>query len=110
MSDDNVLNLAEIPYPSGSIQFRYSRILSPDKTRWIRHGLFVRYSETGQIVSEGNYVLGQEQGLWRDFHSNGQLAAEGEYVEGKEHGHWRFWDEEGNEQPSVLYAHGNEQA
>ena len=77
MSDDNVLDLAEIPYPSGSIQFRYSRILSPDKTRWIRHGLFVRYSETGQIVSEGNYVLGQEQGLWRDFHSNGQLAAEG---------------------------------
>ena len=71
------LNIAEIPYDSGAIRFRYARVMAPDRTRWIRHGLFVEYHENGKLVSEGQYVDGKEDGLWRDFHANGQLAAEG---------------------------------
>jgi antitoxin component YwqK of YwqJK toxin-antitoxin module len=95
---DPDLNLAEIPYQSGTVRFRYTRYMSPDGTRWIRHGLFAAYHENGAVSSEGNYVHGVENGLWRDYHSNGQLAAEGDYDDGKEVGLWRFWDESGGVQ------------
>lgn len=91
------LNIAEIPYDSGEIQYRYARYLSEDGTRWIRHGLFKAYHLNGAVASEGTYVDGVEHGIWRDFHENGQLAAEGEYKNGTEVGVWRFWNEDGSE-------------
>jgi tetratricopeptide (TPR) repeat protein len=101
------LNIAEVPYDSGQVRFRYARVKSADGASWIRHGLFVEYSKTGQVLSEGSYVQGQEHGPWRDFHPNGQIAAQGEYVEGKEHGTWRFWDESGVEGAPVNYVRGD---
>jgi antitoxin component YwqK of YwqJK toxin-antitoxin module len=90
------LQIAEILYESGAVRFRYLRYLSPDGTRWIRHGLFRAYHETGPLASEGNYVDGVESGLWRDYHPNGQLAAEGSYVDGREVGEWHYWSENGS--------------
>ena len=91
------LNIAEIPFESGAIKFRYARYLAPDRSKWIRHGLFVAYYESGVVASEGTYVDGLEEGHWRDFHENGQLAAEGNYQQGKEVGQWRFWNADGRE-------------
>lgn len=34
----NILNIKEIFYEHGKIKFRYSRYLSADGTKWIRHG------------------------------------------------------------------------
>lgn len=90
------LNIAEIPYESGEVNFRYSRYLSADGTKWIRHGLFRRHYEDGTLASEGLYEHGTEPGLWRDYHPNGQLAAEGHYDHGVESGSWRYWDSNGN--------------
>ncbi|MET3480396.1 toxin-antitoxin system YwqK family antitoxin [Variovorax atrisoli] len=98
------LNIAEIPYESGAIKFRYARVMTPDKTRWIRHGLFVAYHEHGTVASEGQYVDGKEDGLWRDLHPNGQPAAEGHYRGGQEVGVWRFWKPNGTEEPSTDYG------
>jgi antitoxin component YwqK of YwqJK toxin-antitoxin module len=89
------LNIAEIPYESGTIRFRYSRYLSGDGTKWIRHGLFRAFHENGSLASEGNYTDGVEDGLWRDYHENGQLAAEGNYECGVEVDPWRHWDSNG---------------
>jgi antitoxin component YwqK of YwqJK toxin-antitoxin module len=89
------LHIAEIPYETGEVRFRYARIQSPDGLRWIRHGLFCEYHKNGQVISEGNYVHGQEHGLWRDYYENGQPAAEGEYRHGVEVGHWRYWNPDG---------------
>lgn len=89
------LIIAEIPFESGNVKFRYSRYLSPDKTKWIRHGLFRAYYQSGVLASEGNYEHGLEAGAWRDFHENGVLAAEGEYMFGQKVGVWKFWDSEG---------------
>jgi antitoxin component YwqK of YwqJK toxin-antitoxin module len=102
------LNIAEIPYESGAIRYRYSRVMSDDGTRWLRHGLFVEYAESGAVVSEGTYVFGQEHGKWRDFHPNGQIAAEGLYDEGKEEGAWLFWDEFGKQERATSYEQGQE--
>jgi antitoxin component YwqK of YwqJK toxin-antitoxin module len=99
------LNIAEIPFESGAIKFRYARVMSPDKTRWIRHGLFVAYHETGVVASEGQYVDGKEDGLWRDFYPDGQPAAEGHYHEGHEVGVWRHWNPDGTEEPSTNHGY-----
>lgn len=36
----NTLNIREIFYEPGKIKFRYSRYLSADGTKWIRHSFF----------------------------------------------------------------------
>jgi antitoxin component YwqK of YwqJK toxin-antitoxin module len=93
------LNIAEIPHENGEIRFRYARKMSPDGSRWIRHGLFVAYHPNGAKASEGRYEEGVEQGVWRDYHENGQPAAEGQYDGGAEVGQWRYWNADG--QPEV---------
>ncbi|MBN3724654.1 toxin-antitoxin system YwqK family antitoxin [Burkholderia sp. Ac-20379] len=103
MSNEANLNIAEIAYESGGIKFRYTRMLSPDGTRWIRHGLFVAYHENGTIASEGDYVQGKEEGVWRDFHESGKPAAEGAYLGGEKHGRWRYWREDGSEEAAETY-------
>ncbi|PVX37274.1 hypothetical protein [Janthinobacterium sp. 78] len=93
---DAELNLAEILYDTGELRFRYTRMLSADGTRWIRHGLFCEYHRNGTVISEGHYVQGRENGLWRDFYETGAPAAEGHYLDGAETGDWRYWDASGN--------------
>ena len=100
------LQIAEIPYESGVTHFRYSRYLAPDRTKWIKHGLFHAYYENGQLASEGEYEDGLEDGLWRDYHENGQLAAEGQYKRGKENGKWRFWSPTGELERETVYCDG----
>lgn len=90
------LNIAEIPYETGQLHYRYARYMSDDGTRWIRHGLFMAYHLNGNLASEGSYDHGLEHGLWRDYHENGKLAAEGQYEKGKEVGQWRYWNEDGS--------------
>lgn len=90
------LIIAEVLYETGEVHFRFSRMLSEDRTRWIRHGLFCEYAKNGQVISEGTYEFGKESGSWRDYYSNGQLAAEGRYESGEEVEEWRYWDEDGN--------------
>lgn len=103
MSRDD-LNIAEIPYATGEVQFRYSRYLSEDGGRWIRHGLFRAYHQNGQLASEGEYRDGLEVGVWRDYHDNGQLAAEGEYHNGRETGQWRYWLNDGTLEREVVHS------
>ncbi|MEQ1810607.1 MAG: hypothetical protein ABL889_11815 [Terricaulis sp.] len=97
------LNIAEIPFEDGGLQYRYARYLADDGQRWLRHGLFQAFYPTGTLKSEGTYQHGLEHGAWRDFHSNGQIAAEGQYQDGVEVGEWRFWDAAGKQEDSVTY-------
>jgi antitoxin component YwqK of YwqJK toxin-antitoxin module len=108
MNESGTLHIAEIPYESGAIQYRYARYLSDDGSRWIRHGLFCAFWENGNIKSEGEYAHGAESGLWSDYHENGQLAAQGPYINGKQHGLWRFLDSDGREEESAQYHEGEE--
>ncbi|NVZ52536.1 hypothetical protein HX792_19485 [Pseudomonas sp. B6002] len=94
----NDLDIAEIPYESGVIHFRYSRYLANDGSRWVRHGLFRAFHENGSLASEGTYVDGVEQGNWIDYHENGAVAAKGAYDKGLEVGEWAFWGADGMRQ------------
>ena len=106
MSGEEVLEIAEIPYDTGELHFRYSRYLAADRTKWIKHGLFRAYHKNGQVASEGDYEDGVEVGVWRDYHENGQIAAEGEYRRGKESGRWRFWTSNGDIERETIYFDG----
>ncbi|HYC62642.1 MAG TPA: hypothetical protein VEK79_24035 [Thermoanaerobaculia bacterium] len=106
MSNKDVLQIAEIPYDTGEIHFRYSRYLASDRTKWIKHGLFRAYHKNGQVASEGEYEDGVEVGVWRDYHENGQIAAEGEYKRGKESGRWRYWTSNGDIEREAIYFDG----
>lgn len=103
---EDTLHIAEIPYETGEVRFRYVRRLSPDGTKWIRDGRFVEYSRAGQILAEGEYVCGAEVGTWRDYFENGQIAAEGAYQDGKEDGIWHFWHEDGTPEEPVVFRNG----
>jgi antitoxin component YwqK of YwqJK toxin-antitoxin module len=89
------LEIAEIPYNSGEMHFRYARYMSADGKKWIRHGLFQAYHRNGKLASEGHYLNDLEHGHWKDFHENGQIAAEGDYDHGQEVGVWKFWKLDG---------------
>ena len=93
---DDTLSIAEIYDESGVLKHRYSRYVSPDGTRWVRHGLFVSYYPDGKIASEVTFSHGQEEGQCRDYHPNGVLAADGQYRAGKEVGVWRYYGEDGS--------------
>lgn len=93
--DEQILYIAEILYETGEIHFRYSRKMSDDGTKWIRHGLFTEYYQNGNIMSTGLYDEGFETGSWKDYHENGNIAAEGDYRGGKEVGKWLYYDENG---------------
>jgi len=108
MNTSDTLHIAEIPFEHGGVRFRYSRRMNADGTQWIRHGRFAAYDESGSVKSEGEYVDGKEEGVWRDYHPNGTLAAEGRYEAGKEEGPWRFFDKDGREEKTVIYYRGSE--
>ena len=95
---DQSLNIAEIPWPSGTIRYRYARYMSECGTKWVRHGLFESYHEHGGLSSAGHYQDGKEAGVWKTFHANGQLAAVGSYQQGVEVGEWQFFSESGMEE------------
>ena len=90
------LSIAEIPHASGEIKFRYSRYLTGDGSKWIRHGLFRAYHENGALASEGTYEHGVENGIWHDYYPNGKLAAQGNYEQGIQIGVWQYWNEDGS--------------
>ncbi len=102
------IEITEVPYKSGAVQFRYGRYLSEDGQRWIRHGKFCEFYANGQVASEGEYEDGLEQGLWRDYHENGQVAAEGYFVDGAEDGVWQFWNAKGKAEETIVYRDGVE--
>lgn len=88
------LLIAEIPYDSGEIHFRFA-CYEGAGGRAVRHGLFRAYYRGGALASEGSFSHDKEHGDWKDFHENGQLAAEGAYENGIAVGEWKHWDAEG---------------
>ena len=92
MSDDETLNIAEIPDENGNPKFRYARVLAADGSRWIRQGRFEAYYPDGKLASEGEYRDGKEHGPWKDYHPDGRLAAEGDYESGQKIGEWKYFD------------------
>ena len=70
------------------------------------HGLYQKWYETGQLMSEGNYKNGKRHGLSKGWHENGQLSVEANFKNGEEHGFIRMWDENGQLELEANYKNG----
>ncbi|MCV9389083.1 toxin-antitoxin system YwqK family antitoxin [Reichenbachiella ulvae] len=64
------------------------------------------YYETGELLSKGEMVNGQEEGTWIYYYPNGKTQIQGDYKEGREEGTWLYYYEDGSLMKSVGYQHG----
>jgi hypothetical protein len=87
--------VVELRDASGRKTSLYSRYLSPEGTKWLRHGLYQDFYPNGGLASESMYRHDLAHGPWRDLYENGQLAARGLYYQGKQVGTWEYWDPDG---------------
>ena len=60
------------------------------------------YYDNGQLKVSGQYIDGNQEGIWKYYHENGQLSSEGNYKNDKSEGKWiGYWDN-GNTR-NILY-------
>jgi uncharacterized protein len=59
----------------------------------LRDGYSREYDQQGNIISEGEYIEGMEEGLWK--YSYGDHSAIGEYLNGMRHGNWKHYFADG---------------
>lgn len=71
-------------------------------------GAYTRLYPGGGRWSQGSYVEGLRNGIWRDWFSNGQLAQEIHYQQGKENGTIKTWFYTGQPRTEVSYIEGKE--
>ena len=60
----------------------------------IENGFLTEYSDSGSVITYGEYVDGLEEGLWT--YNTGDIKMEGEYKEGARTGEWKYWYDNGN--------------
>ena len=53
------------------------------------------YYSNGQLGTEGNYIKGQMDGIWKWWYNNGQLMDSGKYVHGVSVGEFVHYHENG---------------
>ena len=69
-------------------------------------GKTIEYHDNRQKESEGEYVNGEQEGLWTSWHDNGQKESEGKYVNGKKEGTWVMWHDNGQKAYERKYVNG----
>jgi antitoxin component YwqK of YwqJK toxin-antitoxin module len=93
----------------------------------VKHGPYRKWAANGNLILEGRYEEGKQQGRWSEYYDSGrdkriieyedgvydgawtkwyesgQKWAEGTYREGKKHGRGRFWYESGQLKADGLY-------
>lgn len=83
----------------------------------LKHGLFKRYDEKGEVLSMEKWNLGELDedasettvvDIRNEYFSDGTIRSSGAYVEGDKHGVHRDYDEEGTIISSRIYQYGTE--
>lgn len=74
-------------YPSGEI------LREENYLNGLSDGLMTEYDEEGNIIAEGEYIEGLEEGPW--IYQYGDLREEGEYSYGYRNGYWKDYDTTG---------------
>ena len=69
-------------------------------------GIVESFHGNGQLSSRGNFVDGEQDGLWEEFDEDGQLEMRGNYIDGEPVGLFEFFDENGNLTETRMYRNG----
>ncbi len=109
-------------YPSGNL-LREENYLNGKAD-----GMMTEFTEDGDIIAEGDFIDGEEEGpwiydlgnfkeeggysyglrhgVWKHYYDDGTLNFEGEFVDGRPHGkHLHYWDN-GNIKDEISYQMG----
>lgn len=70
-----------------------------------REGAYRQYNQTGKLVVAGQYLADEPEGLWR--YIIGDIVYEGNYVLGLRDGKWKLWYTNGNPCMEAIYVQGN---
>lgn len=65
---------------------------------------YVKVSDCGKKVEEGNIIDGKYHGQWRTYHLNGNLNTIAQFNMGRRDGLWKFFNEEGLLVSEVLFV------
>lgn len=69
----------------------------------VRKGKWIAYDEEGNMLSQGHYKDGFEDGMYTVWYPSGVKRYEGIFKSGKRLGIWSFWDAEGNLVKEIEY-------
>jgi len=94
----------------------------------VRDGLCTEYSETGEVIAngqyadnerngewkyktgdyneEGNYIVGLMDGVWKAYYSNGKLKFKGSFIQGNPDGLQIYYYENGKVKEEQYYKMG----
>ena len=93
-----------------------------------RDGAYTEYSESGDIIAqgqyaegekngdwkyktwdyteEGKYIIGLRDGIWKAYYTNGKLKFKGDFVQGNPDGPQFFYYEDGKIKEEQIFQHG----
>lgn len=71
-----------------------------------KDGLYILWSQTGQIASQANFKDGVQNGTETIWYLNGVKGGEGEFADGKKHGPWTEWYTNGRKWKQGSYLNG----
>ncbi len=71
----------------------------------IEEGPMIEYDDTGKVVTKGEYIEGQETGMW--YYNINNCVLEGKYIDGKRDGLWKEYYGDGILKFSGSYIEDN---
>ncbi len=92
-----------------TITFRginYPKEVESEYLNGYRNGKYIGYDIEGNISSEGNYLVGQEHGLWK-WYKEGKLRTEANYQFGDLHGKLTRFTDQGKVDFVEFYEYGS---
>ena len=72
-------------------------------------GLWKYYYENGQLEEESNWKDGNQDGLQKYYYKNGQLEEEGNKIEGNQDGLWKYYHENGQVKTEGNFNEGKKE-
>jgi len=70
----------------------------------LRHGKWKAYNESGTLIAQGAYRMGEATGIKTVWYDNMSKFYEGEMKDNKRVGVWNFYDKEGNIVKEIDYS------
>jgi len=97
-SDDTIMHYQWSYYKNGELW------LEGPSDGNLRHGKWKAYNESGVLVAQGTYKMGEATGIKTVWYDNTTKFYEGEMKDNKRVGVWKFFDKNGELNKEIDYS------
>lgn len=77
------------------IKIKPNDTINRSDAKGVKYGVWIVYTKTGQLDSDGVYQDGKREGVWRKYYSDGVLKSEITYVANQPNGYAKLYYESG---------------